>query len=381
MIKKIAKLVLCGVCFVFFIFSTYFSCVNISPNNFYGKTVSYSFGMTTLSLKPQGNNPLPYTYINTQKHPDIPLAIKTVPPFVNQEENNNEENDQTEVDQPDNQEEEKEEIEEDKNSFPVIKLDMSEKQTTDSLLCKNESGYSADINALVHSDYPIKSSKQTLNGQADLPTVLIIHTHGTECYLPDGASKYTPQTPTRSTDCEKNVVAIGRILAETLRNNGIQVIHCETMFDEKSYSDSYNLSEKAVMDYLKKYPSIQYVFDVHRDSIVRQNNEKISPTTEINGKKAAQAMIVVGTDAKGANHPNWRSNLTVASAFQYALVKDYGSLMRPLSIRSASFNAEHSIGSLLLEIGTCGNTLEEASECARLFGNTISNVIKNDGIN
>jgi stage II sporulation protein P len=270
--------------------------------------------------------------------------------------------------------------EEQKNGFPVIKLDMSERQTVDNLLCKNESGYPVDLNSLAKEDYPIKSAQTTANGQAGLPKVLIIHTHGTECYLPDDATDYTTQTPTRSTDCEKNVVAVGKILAETLQSNGIQTIHCETMFDEKNYSDSYFLSEKAVVDYLKKHPSIQYIFDIHRDSIVRQNNEKLSPTTEINGKKCAQAMIVVGTDAKGANHPNWRANLTVASAFQHELIKDYNTLMRPLNIRSASFNAEHSIGSLLIEIGTCGNTLEEATECARLLGSTISRVIKNDGI-
>lgn len=375
MIKKIAKILLCCITFLFFIFCAYFSCINLSPDIFYGRTVSYSFGITNLSITPNGNNTLPYTYINTPREHTLPLAIQTTPVMfddvISEDENNR--GNETQDQQPPVQEEQK-------DVFPVIKLDMSEKQTVDNLLCKNESGYSADLNALIQADYPIKYTQSAANGQADLPTVLIIHTHGTECYLPNGATDYTAQTPTRSTDCEKNVVAVGKVLAEALQNNGIQTIHCETMFDEKSYSDSYTLSEKAVMEYLEKYPSIQYVFDIHRDSIVRQNNEKVSPTSEIDGKKCAQAMLVVGTDAKGANHPNWRANLTVAAAFQYALIKDYGSLMRPLNIRSASFNAEHSIGSLLIEVGTCGNTLEEATECARLLGNTISRVIKNDGI-
>ena len=373
MIKKIAKIALCTISFLFFVFSTYFTCINFSPDVFYNNTASYGLGMTSLSLSHHAQKSLPYTYINTPRAPEIPLAIKTVPMIFEPDDNTDDNGNNTEIEQPD--------VQEKTDIFPVIKLDMSEKQTTDNLLCKNESGYLADINTLARADYPIKSAQAAANGQADLPTVLIIHTHGTECYLPYGENEYTDQTPTRINDCTKNVVAVGKKLAETLRENGIGVIHCETMFDETSYSDSYTLSEKAVVEYLEKYPSIQYIFDVHRDSIVRQNKEKVSPSTEIDGKSVAQAMIVVGTDAKGANHPNWRDNLTVASAFQYALVDAYGTLMRPLNIRAASFNAEHSIGSLLLEIGTCGNTLDEALECARLLGNTISKVIKNDGIN
>ena len=54
--------------------------------------------------------------------------------------------------------------------------------------------------------------------------------------------------------------------------------------------------------------------------------------------------------------------------------------MRPINIRAASFNAEHATGSILIEIGTCGNTVSEAKNCAVLLATTIANVILNDGI-
>lgn len=264
--------------------------------------------------------------------------------------------------------------------LPVVALDMSEGQTKDKLIYKNQSNYSPDINALSQSEYPLKFATSTMTGNAKEPIVLIIHTHGTECYLPENKISYSNTTPTRCTDTAQNVVAVGKALADTLNDKGIPTLHCETMFDEQSYSSAYTNSEKAVLEYLKKYPSIQYVFDVHRDSIVNGNGEKIKPKTEIEGVPYAQAMFVVGTDSSGANHPDWEKNLTVASVFQYALVEKYPTLMRPINLRAASFNAEHTIGSVLIEIGTCGNYLSEAKNTASALGDVIADVISSDGI-
>jgi stage II sporulation protein P len=265
------------------------------------------------------------------------------------------------------------------NSFPIISLDMRDNQKPNDLKYKNESKYSPDINELLKRDYPLNYAKTVSSNNETQPLVLIIHTHGSECYSPEGVQAYTADTPTRVLDTASNVVAVGEVLADELNSRGVHTIHCTTMFDAESYSDSYNLSEKAVKDYLAEYPSIQYVFDVHRDSITRANNEKIKPLTKVNGINTAQAMFVVGTDSGGANHPNWLNNLTVASHFQNKLIEKYGNIMRPINLRKASFNAEHAPGSLLIEVGSCGNTLSEAKNCARLLGETIAEIILTDG--
>lgn len=265
------------------------------------------------------------------------------------------------------------------NSFPIISLDMSDNQKPNDLKYKNESKYSPDINELLKREYPLDYTKSVSSNNEIQPLVLIIHTHGSECYSPEGVQAYTADTPTRVLDTASNVVAVGKVLADELNARGVHTIHCTTMFDAESYSDSYNLSEKAVKDYLAEYPSIQYVFDIHRDSITRANNEKIKPLTKVNGIQTAQAMFVVGTDSGGANHPNWLDNLTVASHFQNKLIEKYGNIMRPINLRKASFNAEHAPGSLLIEVGSCGNTLSEAKNCALLLGETIAEIILTDG--
>ena len=376
MTKKIARIILSGLALLGLGASVFFTAINF-PKNYLLKTVAFSgLGITfplisTVQEISQKNGRPPYTYLN------LPLDRDRISAFTLYDSLVSSESPAVGQDPPPPQDSVTPTIPE--GAFPVIALDMSDNQTINNLLCKNESKYTPDINALAVADYPVKFSQTVSVNNPLQPTVLIIHTHGTECYLPDGMEYYTADTPTRTSDTNLNVVAIGRVFADELTKKGISVIHCETMFDEESYSQSYDLSEKAVLEYLAEYPSIQYVFDIHRDSITRENNEKIKPVTTVNGTKTAQAMFVVGTDSSGADHPNWINNLTVASHFQYTLTETYGNILRPLNLRSASFNAEHAPGSVLIEIGTCGNTVSEAKNCAVILGQTIADIILTDG--
>ena len=136
------------------------------------------------------------------------------------------------------------------------------------------------------------------------------------------------------------------------------------MFDRESYSDAYTLSSAAVRKYLAAHPSIRIVLDVHRDSIIRADKTKIRPITKVNGADTAQFMIVTGTDFKGANHPDWRDNLNFALKIQSELTKVSDSLCRAVNLRGAGFNQQHASGSLILEIGSCGNSLTEAKRTA-----------------
>ena len=382
MTKKIIKATLSALCLFGFICSIWHMFLSIDKSKLYTDITQQSLGISgkllpqTLTADKPNNKP--YTYINIPKTADIPLALFLYQSNIGQDQpdNNNpptvDDNEQTPSTQPNEQAVE--------GLFPVIALDMSEQQTANNMLCKNESKYEIDINKLSSAPYPITYTRTVSTNTENQPVVLIVHSHGTECYLPDNTNTYTAETPTRTQDTSLNVVSVGKVFADTLTEKGIPTIHCETMFDKDSYSESYNLSEKAIQEYLKSYPSIQYIFDIHRDSIMRGENEKIKPMVEINGTPTAQAMFVVGTDSGGANHPNWPKNLTVASIFQYGLISKYGNIMRPLNVRSASFNAEHAIGSVLIEIGTCGNTITEAQNCAKLLGETIGDIILNDGI-
>ncbi|MDD4125120.1 MAG: stage II sporulation protein P [Eubacteriales bacterium] len=208
---------------------------------------------------------------------------------------------------------------------------------------------------------------------AEGPTVLIYHTHGTESYI-EGDTYETGES-FRSEDITENVVAVGEAFAEELRSHGINVIHDTEMYDKESYSESYTNSKKAVKAWLHMYPSICYVIDIHRDSVM-MSEKQVKLISEINGENVAQVMIVVGTDESGSSHSGWLDNFTAAVHLQSKINELYPTLARPIYLRTASFNQELSAGALLIEIGSCGNTLEEALSCARLTAKAMAEAFK-----
>jgi hypothetical protein len=56
-------------------------------------------------------------------------------------------------------------------------------------------------------------------------------------------------------------------------------------------------------------------------------------------------------------------------------------MMRSIDLRSASFNEQYTKGSLLLEVGSCANTLEEAKISADIFADAlIREIIGSDSL-
>ncbi len=223
------------------------------------------------------------------------------------------------------------------------------------------------------------------------PTVLVIHTHGTECYFEkDDAMNvyytsngttvtayYNEDTvKTRTEDTEKNVVKVGEVFCEELEKRGIKTIHCKEMFDKDDYNSAYSLSGEAIKKYLEQYPEIQLVIDIHRDSLVSEDLVKIKTVAENTDMGCAQVMIVAGSDAGGASYKNWERNLSLDLIIKKVMDSKYPSLSRPIFLRGARYNQHLSYASFLLEIGTCANTLEEATKAAKLSAECIAEAIK-----
>ena len=248
-------------------------------------------------------------------------------------------------------------------SYPITAADLSNPNL---FTFSNETAYEPDGAALLAAPLPFEdfAAWQRIYGGTEEPYILILHTHGTEAYAAEGQTSYTEGDSFRNTDIGGNVVAVGAVMADTFAAAGIPTLHCLEMFDRESYSDAYVRSAAAVREYLAEHPSIRIVLDVHRDSIIRTDKTKIRPITKVNGADTAQFMIVAGTDFKGANHPDWQDNLNFALKIQRELTEVSDSLCRAVNLRGAGFNQQHTSGSLLLEIGSCGNTLTEAKRTA-----------------
>ncbi len=235
----------------------------------------------------------------------------------------------------------------------------------------NRTSFNVDLNKYLKNDFPIDGEIPS-----DEPLVLIVHTHGSESYLDNGYNYYSPDETFRSLDEAKTVVGIGDMLCEKLNSLGIKTVHDRTMYDIVNFNKAYSYSREGIKQALSQYPSIKFVIDLHRDSVFDNKDNNIKPLTTINGKDCAQLMIVVGTNQGGSNHPNWKNNLTFATHLQQKLNDMYPTLARPINLRTAAFNQALATGSILLEVGACGNTVEEAENAINLFALSYSTLIK-----
>lgn len=211
--------------------------------------------------------------------------------------------------------------------------------------------------------------------KGELPQVLILHTHATESFLSEDRDYYTSADQSRTTDNSANVVALGDIITEKLNSAGIAAVHDSTQHDYPSYNQSYSRAAKTIKAYIKKYPSIKVVIDIHRDAI-QSGSEKTKLTAEIEGKRAAQVMLVMGSQSGNVkNFPNWKENLKLALRLQKNLEDMYPTLARPLSLMPRSYNEPLTTGSMLIEIGTDANAFGEAIYSAELLANSLINTL------
>jgi|GEM_PF-456001 len=259
-------------------------------------------------------------------------------------------------------------------AYPLIKQNLA--KSSDKLSLSNETSFTPNIEALMNESIPAFASADTPLS-IDKPLVLVLHTHGTESYLPTDSDYYSEDDPTRTQDTTRNVVRVGTELSNILNSYGIPTLHCEIMHDKDSYVTAYKNSMKTMQEYLQKYPSIKYVIDVHRDSIFKANKEQIKPYTVINGEPSAQILMVIGTSGGGAAHPNWEKNLGLALKLETTMNKTFPTLARPINLRNSRFNQNVSEGAFILEVGSCGNTMDEALTAVKMFAQCFAKTLNN----
>ena len=238
----------------------------------------------------------------------------------------------------------------------------------DGIYIYNYTDYALDISRLLEDCPELKLS------EAEGPQILIYHSHTTEAYTMDGTDIYVESDASRTTDPNFNMIRIGEEMKAVFEAAGLEVIHDDTLYDYPVYSGAYERSAKGIAGILEKYPTIQLVLDVHRDALTGSDGT-VYKTVAGTTPKCAQIMLVVGSDAGGQTHDGWRNNLSLAVGLQQKTLKDHGTLIRPIVLRSSRFNQQMSSGALLVEVGSHGNTLREAITAARLFAQTIVDTV------
>lgn len=206
------------------------------------------------------------------------------------------------------------------------------------------------------------------------PQVLIMHTHTTETFEPYERDSFDASFNYRTTDSSKNMVMVGDAITAQLEAAGITVIHDTTIHDYPSYTGSYERSGATVQSILAEYPSIKVVLDIHRDAISKDGVIS-QPVVEIDGRKAAQVMIISGCDDGTMGMPNYMQNFRFACLLQQQMASDYPGLMRPILFDYRKYNQNLTTGSLLIEVGSHGNTLEQAEYAGELIGKSLARAL------
>lgn len=200
------------------------------------------------------------------------------------------------------------------------------------------------------------------------PKVLILHSHTTESYA-QSADRYEETSPYRTLDASHNMIALGEIVAETLREAGIGVIHDTQFHDYPSYNGSYSHAAASTKDYLAQYPTIELILDLHRDAADTPTGQLVTECS-VGGETAAQLMFVMGTDVR-LSHPDWQRNLSLALKLQVLLEKENPGICRELTLSNNRYNQHLGDRALLIEIGAAGNTLDEAKRAAQELADAI----------
>ena len=240
--------------------------------------------------------------------------------------------------------------------------------STQGVYVRNYTKYEVDLEAL--EPPPVKLE------DTDQPQILILHTHTTESYTMDGTDIYAPTGDARTIDTYYNVVRVGEEIAKVLRRAGFGVIHDTELYDYPNYNGAYQRSAQSVKEWREQYPSISVVLDVHRDALTAADGTVYKTAAEIGGERTAQCMLVVGTDDSIGSPGGWQENLAFAVQIESRLNEDWPTLARPIALRPTRFNQELLPGSILVEVGSHGNTLQEAMAAGRYFASSLAELLE-----
>ena len=231
------------------------------------------------------------------------------------------------------------------------------------------------------NDYLLNTSREKPDlspiGDSDEPLVLIYHTHATESFERVEREHYDSAFSCKTTERDMSIISVGDEICKSLEAQGISCLHDTLVHDYPSYDAAYDSSRATVSELLEQYPSIKIVLDIHRDGIERDTGERLAPYCEIDGQGAAQIMIIACAGDENGDVPKHLENFRLACALQEQCEKDYPDFCRPVLFDYRFYNQDLSTGSLLIEVGAQGNSIDEVRRAGKVLGEEIAILMHN----
>ena len=196
----------------------------------------------------------------------------------------------------------------------------------------------------------------SLEKNADLPQILIFHTHSQEGFV-----------DTVEGDTSTTIVGVGDYLTDILTNTyGYNVYHDTSVYDyvdgKLDRSKAYTYAEENVAKILEENPSIEVVIDLHRDGVP----DTTRLVTEEKGVTMSKVMFFNGisySKAKGDIGYLYNANRddNLAMSLQMYLLGEayYPGLLRNIYINAYRYCLHMKGRSMLIEAGAQTNTSTE----------------------
>ncbi len=204
--------------------------------------------------------------------------------------------------------------------------------------------------------------------------VLIYHTHTNEAYRQAEGYTYEPSGTDRTKDHEKSVVRVGEELKACLESYGFTVVHDTTDHEPPKLNTAYDRSLATIRRYQEKYPEIDIFIDVHRDSLGLENME--DDVVEIDGKRCAKVMFVVGQGQKYDDKPDFDTNYHLAEMLTGKLNAYAKGFCKAPRVRTGRYNQQVGKYCMLIEVGHDANTLQDALNAIPYVAKSMSEVIE-----
>lgn len=201
--------------------------------------------------------------------------------------------------------------------------------------------------------------------------ILVYHTHSQEAYI-DSAKG----------DSSMSIVGVGEHLCEILRTQyGFNVLHHTGEYDVESRDYAYSNAMAGLDKVLAENPSIEVMIDLHRD----QTNADTKLVTTIQNKTMAKFMFFNGLcytrelgSLNNLMNPYVQDNLSFSFQMQLAAEEYYPGLTRRIYLKGYRYNLHYRPKSMLIELGSQTNTVEEAMNSCDPLAHIIAMVLNGE---
>lgn len=196
------------------------------------------------------------------------------------------------------------------------------------------------------------------------PVILIYHTHARENYNP-----LNVKNQDFTYDFNIGVCRVGEELKKELESKyGIPVIHDTTVHDVPTRDGGYTRSRKTVESYIKKYPSLKLIIDLHRDG-----SYKSISTAKINNMYYSRVMFVIASGNKKV-----ASSIATVNKLNGKFNELYPGFSRGLyySSKYSVYNQDLSSNLVLIEVGSNENSLDESIRTSKLIARVFYEYLK-----